>query len=160
MSWRPDPYAMATNAFKASWVDLQAYAFPPFSLIGRCLQKVRQERATIVLIAPVWPTQVWYPWLLGMLIQCPILLPSHEELLRDPFNQIHPLLVNKQLELAAWKVSGVHTQTQAFQAELQRLSLQGGGKEPTQPTSQAGLNGLAGVIKGVSIPFHVMSNIS
>ena len=153
VSWRPDPYAMATDAFQVRWMDLQAYAFPPFSLIGRCLQKIRQEGATVVLIAPVWPTQAWYPWLLDMLVHCPILLPSHKSLLRDPFNRDHPLLVKNQLDLAAWKVSGVPTHAQAFRDELQRLFQQGGGKEPTQPISQAGASGPAGVIKGVSIPF-------
>ena len=152
--WGPKEYAPDQPAQLIHKIqDLQAYAFPPFALIGRCLQKIRQERATVVLIAPVWPTEAWYPWLPEMLMQCPILLPSHRSLLQDPFDREHPLLIKKQLELAAWKVSGVPTQVQAFQAELQRLSRQGGGKEPIQPISQAGLNGPAGVIEGVSIPF-------
>ena len=160
VSWRPDPYAMATDAFQIRWTGLEAYAFPPFALIGRCLQKIRQESSTVVLIAPVWPTQVWYPWLLKMLVHYPTLLPIQKTLLQDPFNRDHPLLVKKQLQLAAWKVSGVSTLSQAFQAELRRLSQQDGGRGPTQPTSQAGLNGVAGVIRGLSIPFHAISSIS
>ena len=37
------------------WADLQPYAFPLFILLGRCNQKIRQERVRqTVLIAPVW----------------------------------------------------------------------------------------------------------
>ena len=43
ISWRPDPGAMLTDAFQTSWKELEGYAFPPFALIGRCLQKVRAE---------------------------------------------------------------------------------------------------------------------
>ena len=160
VSWRPDPFAMATDAFQLQWTDLQAYAFPPFALIGRCLQKIRQEQATVLLIAPVWPTQTWYPWLLEMVVHFPTLLPCYRGLLRDPFNREHPLLVNRQLHLAAWRVSGVPTICRAFQAEFQRLCQQGGGKGQTQPVSQVGSNGLAGVVRGLSIPFLRMSNTS
>lgn len=138
----------------------QGYAFPPFSLIGRCLQKIHQERATVVLIAPVWSSQTWYPWLFEMLTHCPVLLLSHMTLLQDPFNRVHPLLVKGQLQLAAWRVSSMPTHSQEFRKELQRLSQQAGERAPTLPTSWVGSRGLAGVIKGVLIPFHAMSNIS
>ena len=53
--WRPDPFAMATDAFQVCWTNVEGYAFPPFSLVGRCLQKVRQKQSTLIVIAPVWP---------------------------------------------------------------------------------------------------------
>jgi len=36
VSWRPDPFAMATDAFEMPWKDQQGYAFPPFALVGKC----------------------------------------------------------------------------------------------------------------------------
>ena len=33
------------------------YAFPPFCLIGRCLARVQQDSAEMVLVTPVWQTQ-------------------------------------------------------------------------------------------------------
>ena len=57
VSWRPDPHAVATDAFEMRWAGFQGYAFPPFSLVGRCLRKVIQEECTIILIAPVWPAE-------------------------------------------------------------------------------------------------------
>ena len=38
---------------------------------GKTLSQVRAQKATIVLIAPVWKTQAWYPTLLGMLVDFP-----------------------------------------------------------------------------------------
>ena len=40
VSWRPDPFATATDAFQITWRDYQGYAFPPFGLVGKCLQKI------------------------------------------------------------------------------------------------------------------------
>ena len=84
----------------------------------------------MVLIAPVWSSQSWYPWLLGMLAYPPALLPVYRNLLHDPFNRDHPLLVivKGQLQLAAWKVSGVPAHSLEFRRELQ-ISSQQDGKE-------------------------------
>ena len=57
---------------------------PQFALIGKCLQKVHQEECTVVMVTPVWDTQPWYPALLELLIDYPLLIPAHKELLRDP----------------------------------------------------------------------------
>ena len=38
-SWKPDPGAMHIDAFTVSWHGCLAYCFPPFSLLGKCLQK-------------------------------------------------------------------------------------------------------------------------
>ena len=56
ISWRPDPFAIGTDALRVNWTDLKGYAFPPFALIARCLQKVRQEKCTLILVAQTWST--------------------------------------------------------------------------------------------------------
>ena len=160
VSWRPDPFSITTDAFTLSWQGELGYAFPPFSLIGRCLQKVRQEECTAVLVTPVWNAQPWYPDLLDLLVEYPLLLPMHNQLLLDPFNRIHPLVVRNQLQLAAWKVSGNPTMQKEFQNGLQTLSSQDGAKVPTQHISQGGHGGLAGVLRGRLIPFRVISSTS
>ena len=38
-SWRHDPDVMFVDAFSANWNNFFFYAFPPFSLIGKCLEK-------------------------------------------------------------------------------------------------------------------------
>ena len=87
MSWRPDPGAIATDALSHSWSTRQCYAFPPFSLVGRCLAKVKQEEVqSLVLVAPIWSTQPWFPLLLAMASQPPMLLLSTPTLLISPRN--------------------------------------------------------------------------
>ena len=64
-SWRPDPQAEAVDAFQQDWSQLKGHANPPWCLVGRVLSKVRTEEAQLVLVAPVWRGQSWYPVLLG-----------------------------------------------------------------------------------------------
>ena len=75
-SWRPDPEAEAMNAFSQQWDKLggKGYANPPWNLVGRTLSQVQAQRASIVMVAPVWKTQTWYPTLLGMLTDFPVRL--------------------------------------------------------------------------------------
>lgn len=154
VTWKPEPFAMATDALQISWKGLWGYAFPPFSLIGKCLQKLEMEQSEILLIAPIWPQQPWYPLLLEALMEIPVQLPTHNKLLTDPFGQPHPLILTQSLQLAAWKVSGEDSPRQAFHNRLLALSRQGGAKEPTIHTNQHGPSGSAGVCGGVWIPLH------
>ena len=67
VSWRPDPEVEFLNAWAQDWSKFRGYAFPPFSLLGRCLKQVlTQSVPTLVLIAPVWRTQPWYPLVLEL----------------------------------------------------------------------------------------------
>ena len=102
ISWTPDPGAMNSDAFQVNWVNLRGYAIPPFSQIGRCLQKVRREESTITIVAPLWKNQSWYPMLLELMVDFPLLLPHKEDLLRDPMGQLHPLVCQNSLRLTAW----------------------------------------------------------
>ena len=61
VSWRPDPEAMAIDAFSLDWREQYFYAFPPFSLINRVLHKVEQDQSQGIIIVPMWNTQVWFP---------------------------------------------------------------------------------------------------
>ena len=61
VSWRPDPEAMATDAFTLDWKQFRGYANPPWSLVGRVLSQVREQKAQLVLVAPVLKSQIWYP---------------------------------------------------------------------------------------------------
>ena len=111
VSWKPDPEAEAVDAFTLDWSQLRGYAFPPFALIGRCLRQVlRQSVSQLTIVTPAWETQPWYPLLLEMTVDNPILLPSFPGLLRQE-NELHPLV---RLQLAEWLVSGVDMKVQQF----------------------------------------------
>ncbi len=94
--------------------------------------QVHQEACKIVLIAPTWDTQPWYPTLLDLLVYFPILLPGHSHLLTDLFGRVHPLVINKRLQLAAWRVSGSRTLQEGFWSRLQTLSWQDGARCSTR----------------------------
>ena len=87
LSWRPDPEVMAIDAFSLDWREQYLYAFPPFSLINRVLQKVEQDQSQGIIIVPMWNTQVWFPRLLHLLIDFPVTLPKGRRTLLLPFNR-------------------------------------------------------------------------
>jgi hypothetical protein len=51
-----------------SWDGMFAYAFPPFRFLLQVLLKIKQSDCKIILIAPAWPRQAWFPELL--LLSC------------------------------------------------------------------------------------------
>ena len=61
-----DPDSIAISAFAVDWSydrDGEAavnYCFPPFAMIPRVLQHVRECGAEVVLILPYWPSQAWW----------------------------------------------------------------------------------------------------
>ena len=60
VSWKTDPGACHIDAFSFSWSEKFVYIFPPFSLLNRCLQTLENDKALVLLIAPMWPAQVWW----------------------------------------------------------------------------------------------------
>lgn len=78
VSWKPDPLAMAADAFTLVWLDLpqKTFANPPWSLIGRVLsQTCSQSIPELILVAPVWKAQSWYPLLFQSLVRVPLIIP-------------------------------------------------------------------------------------
>ena len=75
---------------------------PPFSLISRILKKVRQEKVEqIIIVKLTWQTQPWYPVLLEISMQCPLLMTPLPDLLLDRQETKHPLVQNGKLMLVA-----------------------------------------------------------
>ena len=86
-----DPQAVAVDVLTQPWDHLQAYAFPSFSLIQKVFSKVCGSRnLELTLVAPFWPLRPWFPDLLDLLVEIPVLLPQRRDLLRQPhFHQFH-----------------------------------------------------------------------
>ena len=155
-SWMPDPESIGTDALCQNWDFNLPYAFPPFCLIGQCLKKVRFLETTIILITPIWVSQTWYPHLLEMSINRPLLLPSRKDLLRNPKGESHPLIKNGSMRLAAWLVSGRKCQQRRFQTRLPRLSGNLERRELELITTRPGESSVAGVVLDRLIPFHAL----
>ena len=124
------------------------YAFPPFNLIHAVLRKARAENATLVLVAPLWSAQPWWPLLIGMLIDYPVYLGNNKEHLTDLSNPgaFHPLFPT--LKLAVWKISGDSSRQLAFQTQLSNSCQTALRPQPPNHTTAHGLSGVAGVING------------
>lgn len=120
VSYKPDPHAIAIDAFSMNWYNYTFLAFPPFALVARALQKIQTDKATGIIIAPSWPNQTFYPVLMEMLIDRPVLLSARTNLLCLPSSpeQKHPH--HKTLRMLVCKVSGNNTKVQAFQKKLQK----------------------------------------
>ena len=101
VSWILDPYAQAVDAFQLPWTKEGLYLFPPFAMNSRCLMKVRQDKTSVVLIAPPWQTQPWFPNLLSLLVDNQILLPPYKDILLSPKGQVHPLAHQSRFRLGA-----------------------------------------------------------
>ena len=56
-SWRIDPEAEATDAFTQDWSHHKGFANPPWCLIPRCLSQVCAQKARLILLTPLWPSQ-------------------------------------------------------------------------------------------------------
>ena len=116
-SWKPDPEATHIDAFTIDWSRYKFYCFPPFSLISRCLRKVEMDKAEGILIAPIWPTQVWWHPMLRLLIRHPVALPQQKRLLQLPnTSKIHTLY--PKLVLMACYISGDPLKQEECQNQL------------------------------------------
>ena len=95
IAWKADPLSQGIDAFQQNWkVNGLTYAFPPFSLIGKVVKKVKAEAAKMILVTPNWPTQSWFNQILELWIANPLLLPLSQGLLTNAQGQIHPLVEN------------------------------------------------------------------
>ena len=60
-SWKPDPGASHVDALSMDWTGLNLYAFPPFSMVQKVLNKARcQPPRRLILVTPTWPSRPWY----------------------------------------------------------------------------------------------------
>ena len=156
MSLKPDPDCRAVDALQQSWEHWFPYAFPPFNLIGRVLRKVQHQRVNMILIAPLWVSQPWYPLLLEMAILEPLLIQGRDDVILNPQGGRHPLVLNNSLQLTAWLVSGQGHRVERFQRELKPSYQAPDLWEPDIITTQPGRNLVAGVVNGKLIRFKAL----
>ena len=124
VAYQPDPEPFAINAFSISWKPYIFYAFPPFSIIPKVLQKIQAEEATGLLVVPCWPTQPWWPSVMRLLVQKPLVLPKkrHTLFLPQQPDLVHPL--HQKLTLLICHLSGNHLQTRGLLESATSLILQ------------------------------------
>lgn len=150
-----DPLACGVDALSQTWDGLLSYAFPPSSLIALILNKLRgSSNARLVLIAPMWPAQAWFPSLLDLLVDFPRQLPDLPRLLkqRGAFHQSLAVL-----RLHGWILSSESSERQAFRSQLPRECLTPSGSLLPPSISQSGRCSLVGVVQGKLIHSLLLS---
>ena len=153
-SWKPDPFAKFVDAFSADWRNLTFYAFPPFSMVIKCVQKIQRDLATGVLVVPLWPTQAWFPRIMQMLIDVLLVLPLNSLVL--PFKKQARHKQHKTLRLVVCHLSGISTLTEDFQRNLPISSVPRGENPPLINTKFILGNGVISVVDRKLIPCHLV----
>ena len=114
-AYQPDPLAHTIDAFNLNWHGFLGYAFPPFCLLGKIMQKIIRDDATVIVVAPFWPTKPWYTLFCRMLVEEPLkiyvdhntlCLPHRNEDVVDHSQRQHPM--TGSLTLMVGKLSGNH----------------------------------------------------
>ena len=152
-SWKPDPGAAHVDAFTVSLSGPLTYCFPPFSLLGRCLQKIAMDQAEYIVLVPNWPTQPYYSKVMEMLVSLPLVLPCQPQLLQLPHDPLHRHPLFPKLQLLACKLSENPLRAKTFQGTLPTLSSHLGAQEHRSSIRPISTSGLTTVVKGNLIHF-------
>ena len=151
VSWKPDPEARYVDAFTIEWSNIYFYAFPPFCLLPRCVQKIIQEKASGLLIIPLWPTKPVFSTVLHLLTDVPRVVKATKCNLVHP-NLVGPHPLNNKLDLLVCKLSGDSCKSQDFQMTLSTLSCPLGGNLLTNNTIRTSTSGYTFVVNNKLIP--------
>ena len=150
MSPCPDQKALAIDALFQDWDGLNAYAFPPWPVLGKVVRKISLTNCSVLLIAPFWPRQSWFIPLLDLLTDIPRSLPDRPDLLFQPGLKVRYANLQR-LRLHVWPLSGLASKQKAFRQKwLNWLQRPSGLHQPNNMTPN-GISLHPGVLRGVLI---------
>ncbi|KAG1934506.1 hypothetical protein F2P79_019752, partial [Pimephales promelas] len=87
-------FSKSEDALAQEWPSRPLYAFPPVSLLPQVLQRIRETRHSVLLIAPCWESQTWFPELAQLSQTAPWPIPVRADLFSQARGTIwhpHPL---------------------------------------------------------------------
>ena len=153
-SWKPDPGAIAVDALAESWSDQYFYAFPPFNLIGKCLQKIELEQAEGLMVVPFWPTQPWFSKFTQLCKETPFILFSRDAVptLSHPWRPQEQLPRN--LRLLVGCVSAKQSDTSKYLTGQKDLLLRHGDRGPGNNIVPTLVTGIPIVVRGQKTLMH------
>jgi hypothetical protein len=85
---------LTVDALNTNWERLPAgvlYAFPPLMLVAEMLRKVEESARRTIAIVPAWPTAPWWPIMLRLLDQAPVIIDRQEGVVTTPWNSAHAI---------------------------------------------------------------------
>ena len=86
-----EPDTLGMDALTADWSSCTNYAFPPPSILDRVISLIQQQRACTLLIAPLWPSALWWPTLLALDPRLILLPPSTSPFVPRASGCHHPM---------------------------------------------------------------------
>lgn len=108
----PDPRAKTVDALTMDWSGHDLYAFPPFPLIAKVVQRLELFNCMMTLIAPLRWNRSWISTVLQRMTQLPRRLPLRPDLLSQPSSGLqHQNL--QELDLHMFRLSGGPLRTEA-----------------------------------------------
>ena len=147
--------AAACDALYQLWTGLSLYAFPLIPLLEKVLVKISDNQVEeVIIITPSWQRRSRY-FLLQMACEIPLLLPSRRDL-RSQYLYNKGMLFHTDLKthrFTVWKLSSVPSRIEVFQRQISKRSSLPLETQLEQCTKAGGKLLLAGVAKGVKIPF-------
>ncbi|VDI82133.1 Hypothetical predicted protein [Mytilus galloprovincialis] len=155
-SYFPDSYAEAVDAFSVQWNNINCYCFPPFSLIGKIMQKVDKDKADMTLVAPLWNTQNWFPLILHRIVADSFMINSQKNLLYQPQSPTIEHHIVK-LKLAVFRISGNCSKVMDYQKKLPTLLHHRGNQLPNNNIGHIAKDGCHFAVKGKSIYLKPLS---
>ena len=121
VSWKPHPMAKFVDAFTMDWSQFFFYAYPPFCLVSRCVQKIIHDQASGILVIPLWTTQPYFTAVLSLLTETPrVFNASVQNLVHPTLDGPHPL--HQRLQLMVCKLSGDPCKSLRFRQTLSTSS--------------------------------------
>ena len=140
-SWQFDPLSSRVCAFSITWQD-GCYLFPPLPLLNAAISKfIGDNIAYGVVISPFWPSAVWFPTLLSLLIDFPFLLPT--DCILD-----EATLLPKHCRFLAWPIGCDQVQQRAFHRKLPLYNFAVSLETPFAHINVVGDGSACGVLNG------------
>ena len=101
-AYHVDPGAEIIDSFNMDWGKCYFYAFPPFIIVHRVIQKCIQDKAEGILLLPDWPSQPWYTVVRRYTVGKPFTFKVTKDELFLPFrsetgSRYHPLCPLKMM---------------------------------------------------------------
>ena len=85
---------------------------------GKCLVKITSEKVPrIILVTSFWKSQAWFPLILRISVEIPLLLQSHKKILADPLGNSYPMGLQGHLQ------QQMHTVTEQDQVMQVKIKL-------------------------------------
>ena len=86
----PDSQALEVDALSMNFQGLDAYAYPPHQILLKVLQKfLDTTQCRLIVVAPWWPKQPWFPVINNLAVSSPVQLPQWKHMLKQPLSDVY-----------------------------------------------------------------------